>query len=123
VNPLEVTYSLAADSPPAMPLEVYEERLILAWNELLRSGPTEREVQAFLEAHPSLVPGAHVGLGRVGQSGHAPFPGGRRLLLLAARLRSSARAYSRAARPLRPRATRTQDCPTTTAPQVRPTPA
>lgn len=72
--PLETTYSLAADPPPAMLPKVYEERLTRAWNELLRSNPTEPEVQAFLEAHPSMVPGAHVGLGRLGESGHAPFP-------------------------------------------------
>jgi hypothetical protein len=75
VNRLEVTYSLAVDPPPEMLPQVYEERLMLAWRELLRSGPAEPEVQTFLEAHPSMVPGAHVGLGRLGQSGHAPFPG------------------------------------------------
>jgi Domain of unknown function (DUF4263) len=75
VSPLEITYSLAADPPPAMSPQVYEQRLTLAWHELLKSDPTEPDVQTFLETHPSMVPGAHVGLGRLGQSGHAPFPG------------------------------------------------
>lgn len=75
MNPLEVTYSLAADPPPAMSPQAYQQQLTLAWHELLRSGPAESDVQAFLEAHPSMVPGAHVGLGRLGQSGHAPFLG------------------------------------------------
>ncbi|MBS1868887.1 MAG: DUF4263 domain-containing protein [Actinobacteria bacterium] len=75
MSPFEVTYSLAANPPLAMPPQIYEERVTRAWGELLRSDPAEREVQAFLETHPSMVPGAHVGLGRLGKSGHAPFPG------------------------------------------------
>jgi hypothetical protein len=75
MGPLEATYSLASDPPPAMSTPAYEERLTLAWRELLRSNPTEPEVQDFLETHPSMVPGAHAGLGRMGQSGHGPFPG------------------------------------------------
>lgn len=74
MNPLEVTYSLIVDPPPAMSAQAYSERLAFEWDKLLRSNPTEREVQRFLESHPSMVPGAHVGLGRLGQSGHAPFP-------------------------------------------------
>ena len=51
MNSLEITYSLAADPPPAMSPQVYEERLSLAWHELLRSSPGEFEAQTFLEAH------------------------------------------------------------------------
>jgi len=75
VTPLEVTYQLRANAPPAMSPEVYKKRLTRAWEELIRSDPSEPEVRAFFETHPSMVPGAHVGLGRLGQSGHAPFPG------------------------------------------------
>lgn len=59
MNHLEVTYSLAADPRPEMSSQVYEERLMCAWREPLQSGPAEPDVQAFLETHPSMVPGAH----------------------------------------------------------------
>ena len=71
---LDITYAMAADPPPAMPSGAYKDRLVLAWEELLQSDPPEAEIQKFFEAHPSMVPGAHVGLGRLGQSGHGPFP-------------------------------------------------
>lgn len=74
VSPLEITYALAPDPPPPMSSDEYKARVSRAWEELLQADPAEHEVQAFLEAHPSMVPGAHVGLGRLGQSGHAPFP-------------------------------------------------
>ena len=45
-----------------------------AWSQVLSADPDEPTVQAFLEKHPLMVPGAHLGLGRLTQSGHGPFP-------------------------------------------------
>lgn len=56
-----------------MPWAEYEKRVRTEWAALLQSAPPEAEVQRFLERHPALVPGAHIGLGSI-KSGHAPFP-------------------------------------------------
>jgi hypothetical protein len=50
-------------------------RVSSTWSEVLEADPDEPTVQAFLEAHPFMVPGAHLGLGHLSKSGHAPFPG------------------------------------------------
>ncbi len=70
---LAKTYELHPAPPPALPWEDYVNRMQTGWQDLLASHPSEREVQAFLERHPSLVPGAHVVPGQL-RSGHAPFP-------------------------------------------------
>jgi hypothetical protein len=69
----EITYPLDPDPPPAMPWTEYEQRLRAAWEALLRSEPDEPNVQAFLEEHPCLIPGAHEGIGGM-KSGRGPFP-------------------------------------------------
>jgi hypothetical protein len=71
---LRQTYELRADAPPAMPVEAYIDRVMTEWTALLESDPPEPEVHAFLEAHPVAVPGAHLGIGRITPTGHAPFP-------------------------------------------------
>ncbi|MFD6358208.1 Shedu anti-phage system protein SduA domain-containing protein [Nocardia tengchongensis] len=62
---------LVADNDPGRPraLEwaLYADRVAAAWVELLESDPEERAVQAFLERHPSMVPG---GCGDIGPGGH-----------------------------------------------------
>jgi hypothetical protein len=63
--------SWAPDLDPGRPLpptwDDYAAWLVPAWNRLLDSAPSEREVQVFLEQHPSLVPGS---CGDVGPGGH-----------------------------------------------------
>ncbi len=56
-----------------MKWEEYEMRLAEAWAALLASDDSrdESNLQAFLERHPCLVPGAH----SFPPSGHTPFPG------------------------------------------------
>ena len=56
--------------PPATPVEEYADRTNSEYNTLLSSDPSECEVQAFLEKHPSIVPGA---LTPSGSSGHYPL--------------------------------------------------
>lgn len=68
----EKTYALAPDPPPPMQWDDYERRVLDAWRELLARRPEEVEVQTFLEAHPSMIPGAFSALGRM-KSGHGPF--------------------------------------------------
>jgi hypothetical protein len=51
----------------------YDHLVREQWSSLLDSNPPETQVQAFLEQHPSMVPGAHLGLGHLGASGHSPF--------------------------------------------------
>jgi hypothetical protein len=71
---LEQTYEMRPDAPPRMPVEEYGARVSAEWSALLASDPPEPEVQAFLEAHPMMVPGAHLGIGKITPTGNAPFP-------------------------------------------------
>jgi len=48
----------------------YSTKVTLEWVELLSTGPTEREIQSFLELHPSMVPGART---PGSPSGHGPL--------------------------------------------------
>lgn len=59
--------------PPPTPWHEYATQTWRAWTALLASDPTERQVQAYLETHPSLVPGGLAELGRI-ESGHLAFP-------------------------------------------------
>ncbi len=68
------SYEMRGDAPPPMDVHTYADRVMAEWRSLLDCDPTEPEVQAFLEAHPLLVPGAHLGLGAITPTGHAPFP-------------------------------------------------
>ena len=70
---LERTYKI--EEPPEKPLTwtEYENIVTLDWDVLLNREPppAEQDVQAFLERHPSLVPGA---FGLIGlESGHYPM--------------------------------------------------
>src|SRR5688572_19631384 len=69
----ERTYQIEA--PPAGPMswEDYERLILTRWSDLLESSPipTELSVHAFMEQHPSLVPGAFNVIG--GNSGHYPW--------------------------------------------------
>ena len=58
--------------PQPMGWDEYEQRLSQGWNYLLDSDPSEKEVQAFLEKHPCLIPGASKMSGL--KSGHYSFP-------------------------------------------------
>jgi Domain of unknown function (DUF4263) len=69
-----ITYEMSPDAPASMGTDEYVDRVSRAWAELLRSDPDEPAVQAFLQNHPLLVPGAHLGLGRLRETGHGPFP-------------------------------------------------
>lgn len=68
------TYKMRSDAPAPMAIDEYVDRISRAWDQLLTSDPDEPGVQAFLERHPLMVPGAHLGLGHLDKSGHAPFP-------------------------------------------------
>ena len=57
-----------------MAWDEYSRRVDAEWHHLLEARPGERAIQAFLEQHPSLVPGSHFAFGRL-SSGHGPFPG------------------------------------------------
>jgi hypothetical protein len=52
-----------------MPLEwtEYSDKTRAAWFDLLSTDPEEREIQEFLELHPSMIPG---GSGDIGPGGH-----------------------------------------------------
>jgi hypothetical protein len=67
--PLLLSYPDVPD-PEKPSWSEYAERTQREFTLLLDSDPPETEVQAFLEAHPSLVPGART-LG--GKSGHSPL--------------------------------------------------
>ena len=56
-----------------MEWEKYEQLIIAEWNKLLNQnpGPTEKEIQSFLERHPCMVPGAFNLIGA--ESGHPPM--------------------------------------------------
>ncbi len=57
----------SADRPHPTPWDHYASWLTYRWQRLLASDPPERNVQQFLEAHPSLLPGAD---GDIGPGGH-----------------------------------------------------
>jgi hypothetical protein len=72
---MEPTYRMAEDPPPALTWEDYSTRVQQEWQRILDKTPPvpEADVQAFLERHPAMVPGAF-STGGVGNSGHYPFP-------------------------------------------------
>ena len=53
--------------PAAITWERYSDEALAQWHSLLNGEPEERDVQQFLELHPSMVPG---GSGDVGPGGH-----------------------------------------------------
>lgn len=59
--------------PPAISWEEYSQLVEMDWRNLLNSkeGETERNIQAFLENHPCMVPG---GQSMSGPSGHPAYP-------------------------------------------------
>lgn len=68
----ERTYQIETPPEPAMKWEVYERLILTEWNTFLNGEPPgEKAVQAFLERHPSMVPGAFNLLGT--ESGHYPW--------------------------------------------------
>lgn len=58
---------LRSDRPLPTPWGEYTDWLMDRWLDLLASNPAEPEIQEFLEAHPSLLPG---GDGDIGPGGH-----------------------------------------------------
>lgn len=66
-------YTISPVSPRPMSGESYGVWLETEWHKLLGDNPREQQIQAFLEQHPALVPGAFGAAGL--SSGHAPFPG------------------------------------------------
>ena len=58
------------EGPPHIPIGKYLERTERQFSNLLESNPSEREVQSFLERHPSMVPGHST---PAGLSGHYPL--------------------------------------------------
>ena len=66
---LSVTYELESGPPPT-PVDEYADSTNRQYNALLSNGPSEVEVQKFLEKHPWLVPGP---LTPSGGSGHYPL--------------------------------------------------
>jgi hypothetical protein len=67
------SFERVPNPPPAMPWEEYERLVLREWNRLLNSieDGEEKRVQEFLEAHPSMIPGAY---SLPLPSGHYPFP-------------------------------------------------
>jgi hypothetical protein len=67
------SYQLEDAPERAMQWEAYEKLILAEWGALLNRSPApgEREVQAFFEKHPSMVPGAHNITGN--ESGHYPW--------------------------------------------------
>ena len=63
------TYELK-DGPPATAFNDYEERVTPKYLALIDSATSEKQLQDFLEEHPSFVPG---GLTPGTQSGHSPM--------------------------------------------------
>lgn len=53
--------------PSALSWNTYSDQALTEWYQLLATDPEEPEVQAFLELHPSMIPG---GSGDVGPGGH-----------------------------------------------------
>jgi hypothetical protein len=68
-----ITYEMSSDAPASMGTDEYVDRVSRAWAELLKSDPDEPAVQAFLQNHPLLVPGAHLGLGRLRETRPLPL--------------------------------------------------
>jgi len=69
---LDKTYQIEAPPEPAMKWDSYEQLIMAEWDQLLNvDSPAEKDVQAFLERHPSMLPGAFNLLG--GESGHYPW--------------------------------------------------
>jgi hypothetical protein len=66
-------YEIETDSPPAMAWDEYEVKVQTEWTALLNSarGQDEKPIQAFLETHPCMVPGAQ---SMSGPSGHFAHP-------------------------------------------------
>jgi hypothetical protein len=48
------------DRPLSWSREEYQKFLATEWETLLNRNPSEKELQSFLECHPSLVPGAYI---------------------------------------------------------------
>lgn len=70
---LKRTYQIETPPEPAMDWEIYQQMMVSGWDELLNRnpGPTEKEVQRFLEEYPAMVPGAFNLMGN--RSGHYPW--------------------------------------------------
>lgn len=69
---IEKTYEMAPDAPAPVEWEQYARELGSRWSALLDASPSEAEVQAFLERHPSLLPGHRPIFGMIGH--HGPHP-------------------------------------------------
>jgi hypothetical protein len=69
---LERTYVIEQSPEEPLSWKQYEQLVTAEWTTLLNrnSPPSEKEVQSFLERHPSMVPGAFGFVG--GESGHYP---------------------------------------------------
>lgn len=67
------SYQLAPNCPPPMSWDDYSQKVQAEWGALLNSSQGEEEspIQAFLETHPCMVPGAQ---SMSGPSGHSAFP-------------------------------------------------
>jgi hypothetical protein len=70
-----LSYKMADNPPAPMEWDVYAEKVMKEWADLLSATPPkpEKDFQAFLERHPSMVPGATWTPG-AGRSGHDPVP-------------------------------------------------
>lgn len=64
------SYTLEKSPPPPMSWTRYAAVVRREYSTLLESKPTEKQMQAFLEMHPSLLPGPH---GVPISSGHGPM--------------------------------------------------
>ena len=72
---LKPTYQIEAPPELAMNWDTYEQLIMAEWGQLLNvDSPAEKDVQSFLERHPSILPGAFNLLG--GESGHYPWLSG-----------------------------------------------
>lgn len=71
---MTINFKAISNPPPSMNWEEYEARTKREWEKLLNMGQgiSEKEIQNFLETHPSMIPGA---FGLAFTSGHYPFPG------------------------------------------------
>ena len=69
---MKPTYKIEQSPEEPLSWKQYEKVVTTEWVALLNgmSSPSEGEVQAFLERHPSMVPGAFGFVG--GESGHYP---------------------------------------------------
>lgn len=72
-NVLKIDYEIVKDAPKPWSWDEYNSWLCVEWPKLLASedAKDESRLQAFLEQHPCLVPGAF----SFPPSGHTPFPG------------------------------------------------